>query len=80
MSIIEVGEPTGYELRVNVLDYDDPFDDIDRKNSVIQFVYHKQVSWKQVQKMSDNCEFFTNKTKCNNRYNELVKKVKHITN
>lgn len=79
MSIIECVEPTGYELKVVSCDYDDYRDDIDRKNSVIQFVYPKQVSWSGKvisEAQPDNHEFYTNKSKCRKRYNELVKLVR----
>ena len=80
MSIIECVEPTGYELKVVSCDYDDYRDDIDRKNSIVQFVYPKQVSWtgKVISEAQpDNHEFYTNKSKCRKRFNQLVKEIKN---
>jgi len=72
-----------YQLKVVNCDYDDYRDDIDRKNSVIQFVYPKQVSWSGKvisEAQPDNHEFFTNKSKCRKRYNELVRIIKKMEN
>jgi hypothetical protein len=67
MSWINYYDEVSYELRVVTCDYDDPFDDVDRKNSKIQFTYKGKF---------DNCEGHTNKSKCRKRYNELVKLVR----
>ena len=57
-----------YELRVNVLDYDDPFDELDSKNSKIQFTYKGK---------HDDCEIYSSKAKCRKRFNQLVKEIKN---
>ncbi len=73
LSCIDCIEPVCYELRVVSLDYDDPFDDIDRKDSKIQFMYTNSLRTE----MRDNCEVFSSKAECKKRFNELVRKVKN---
>jgi hypothetical protein len=70
-----------YQLKVVNCDYDDPWDIDDRKNSVVQFVYPKQVSWTG-KVINEACpdveEFYTQKVKARKRYNELVRIIKKM--
>lgn len=70
-----------YQLKVVNCDYDDPWDIDDRKNSVVQFVYPKQVSWtgKVINEAyPDVEEFYKQKAKARKRYNELVRIIKKM--
>ena len=72
-----------YQLKVVNCDYDDPWDIDDRKNSAIQFVYPKQVSWtgKVISEAhSDVEEFYSRKSQARKRYNELVRIIKKMEN
>ena len=72
-----------YQLKVVNCDYDDPWDIDDRKNSVVQFVYPKQVSWtgKVINEVCPDVEeFYTQKAKARKRYNELVRIIKKMEN
>lgn len=68
-----------YQLKVVNCDYDDAWDIHDRKNSVIQFVYPKQVSWtgKVISEAQPDVEeFYSRKSQARKRFNELKRLVR----